>query len=118
MKIAEQHPMDLAISGRIGIGWGCSGGEAGGMITDSYLAADGIENVIRVLEDLEDEKFAKLQFIELNALQRWLCRRCSKCRESLCCQSQDQTSEQISSGGQNPQRRYSPESGAWMAYNG
>ncbi len=67
MKIAEQHPMDLAISGRIGIGWGCSGGEAGGMITDSYLAADGIENVIRVLEDLEDEKFAKLQFIELNA---------------------------------------------------
>ena len=37
------------------------------MITDSYLAADGIENVIRVLEDLEDEKFAKLQFIELNA---------------------------------------------------
>lgn len=25
MKIAEQHPMDLAISGRIGIGWGCSG---------------------------------------------------------------------------------------------
>ena len=49
------------------IGWGCSGGEAGGMITDSYLAADGIENVIRVLEDLEDEKFARLQFIELNA---------------------------------------------------
>ena len=67
MKIAEQRPMDLAISGRIGIGWGCSGGEAGGMITDSYLAADGIENVIRVLEDLEDEKFARLQFIELNA---------------------------------------------------
>ena len=68
MKIAEQHPMDLAISGRIGIGWGCSGGEAGGMITDSYLAADGIENVIRVLEDLEDEKFLPgLQFVELNA---------------------------------------------------
>lgn len=79
MKIAEQRPMDLAISGRIGIGWGCSGGEAGGMITDSYLAADGIENVIRVLEDLEDEKFARLQFIELNAWQRRLCRRCPQC---------------------------------------
>lgn len=38
------------------------------MILDSYLAADGIENVIRVLEDLEDEKFTpNLQFIELNA---------------------------------------------------
>ena len=34
---------------------------------DNYLAADGIENVICVLEDLEDEKFADLDFIELNA---------------------------------------------------
>ncbi len=67
MKEAETSPMNLAIAGKIGVGWGCSGGEAGGMITDSYLAADGIENVIRVLEDLEDEKFSTLQFIELNA---------------------------------------------------
>ena len=37
------------------------------MFTESYLAADGIENVIRVLEDLEDEKFDNLQFVELNA---------------------------------------------------
>ena len=47
----------LASAGRIGLGWAESGGEAAGLIsTDSYLAADGIENVIRVLEDLEDEK--------------------------------------------------------------
>ena len=59
--------MDLSSSGRIGIGWGCSGGEASGIITDNYLAADGIENVIRVLEDLEDEKFTNLDFIELNS---------------------------------------------------
>ena len=67
MKEAEKNPKDLARAGRIGVGWGCSGGEVGGLITDSYLAADGIENCIRVLEDLEDEKFGKLQFIELNA---------------------------------------------------
>lgn len=54
-------------SGRIGVGWGNSGGEAGGLLTDSYLAADGIENVIRVLEDLEDQKFTDLDFIELDA---------------------------------------------------
>ena len=54
MKKAEHQPKDLAISGKIGIGWGGTGGEAGGLITDNYLAADGIENVIRVLEDLED----------------------------------------------------------------
>jgi len=58
---------DLLTSGKIGISWGRSGGEAGGVLTDSYLAADGIENVIKVLEDLEDQKFSDLDFIELNA---------------------------------------------------
>ncbi len=64
---ASQEIEELAISGKIGISWGGTGGEAGGLITDSYLAADGIENVIRVLEDLEDQKFESLEFIELNA---------------------------------------------------
>ncbi len=55
-------------SGRIGIGWAESGGESAALVsTDSYLAADGIENVIRVLEDLEDEKYEALDFVELNA---------------------------------------------------
>ncbi len=68
LPAAEKNPQELASSGKIGVGWGIAGGEAAGMITDSYLAADGIENVIRVLEDLEDEKFTpNLQFIELNA---------------------------------------------------
>ena len=68
MKEAEQHPISNTLSGRIGKGWAISGGEAYGIISDHYLAADGIENVIRVLEDLEDEKFLPgLQFVELNA---------------------------------------------------
>lgn len=55
-------------SGRIGIGWGESGGEAAGLIsTDAYLAADGIENVMRVLEDLEDDRYDNIDFVELNA---------------------------------------------------
>ena len=58
----------LASAGRIGLGWAESGGEAAGLIsTDSYLAADGIENVIRVLEDLDDEKYRDLDFVELDA---------------------------------------------------
>ena len=67
MKDAIDHIEDLAISGKIGIGWGNCGGEASGLLIENYLAADGIENVIRVLEDLEDEKFSNLTFIELNA---------------------------------------------------
>jgi iron only hydrogenase large subunit-like protein len=67
MKQSIDDVEELGISGRIGISWGSTGGEAGSLFTDSYLAADGIENVIRVLEDLEDQKFDQLEFIELNA---------------------------------------------------
>lgn len=67
MKESMNKVEELGKSGRIGIGWGSSGGEAGALLTDSYLAADGIDNVIRVLDDLEDQKFEKLEFIELNA---------------------------------------------------
>ena len=54
--VEENKVEELSESGRIGIGWGRIGGEAAGLLTDSYLAADGIENVIKVLEDLEDSK--------------------------------------------------------------
>ena len=54
-------------SGRIGLGWGRSGGEASATLKERYLAADGIENVIRILEHLEDEKISYVDFIELNA---------------------------------------------------
>lgn len=58
---------DFSCSGKIGLSWGASGGEASGLLIDNYLAADGIENVIKVLEDLEDQKISNLEFIELNA---------------------------------------------------
>ena len=54
-------------SGSDGIGWAGSGGEAAALHNDKYLAADGIENVIKVLEEVEDEKLGELEFIELNA---------------------------------------------------
>ncbi len=58
---------ELTDSGRMGMGWGASGGEAAASLNERYLAADGIENVIRVLEALEDEQFSDLDFVELNA---------------------------------------------------
>lgn len=57
----------LRDSGIIGVSWASSGGEASALLTDRYLAADGIENVIKVLEEIEDEKLSDLDFIELNA---------------------------------------------------
>lgn len=67
MKAVGDDPEEIVTSGKIGISWGRSGGEASGLFTENYLAADGIENVIRVLEDLEDQKFTNLQFVELSA---------------------------------------------------
>ncbi|MBE6013846.1 MAG: 4Fe-4S dicluster domain-containing protein [Lachnospiraceae bacterium] len=58
---------NLAASGKIGVGWSCTGGESTGTVSDNYLAADGISNVIEILENLEDERFKTLNFIELNA---------------------------------------------------
>ncbi|WP_407384395.1 [Fe-Fe] hydrogenase large subunit C-terminal domain-containing protein [Ruminococcus sp.] len=63
LKVVEP----IAKSGLIGVGWATSGGEAAAMLGDKYLAADGIENVIRVLEELEDEHIHGVDFIELNA---------------------------------------------------
>ncbi len=57
----------LSGSGIIGVGWSTSGGEAAALLNEKYLAADGIENVIRVLEEIEDERIGDLEFIELNA---------------------------------------------------
>lgn len=54
-------------SGMIGIGWATSGGEATALFNDAYLAADGIDNVIRVLDQVENGNIPKLEFVELNA---------------------------------------------------
>ena len=60
-------PTVTSRSGIIGISWAGSGGESSALLNDKYLAADGIENVIKVLEEIEKENFAGLEFIELNA---------------------------------------------------
>lgn len=64
-KLKSLEP--LAHSGIIGVSWSVSGGESAALIKEKYLAADGTENVIRVLEEIEDERIGELDFIELNA---------------------------------------------------
>ena len=69
--IAKMQPKadikSLSNSGMIGIGWASTGGEATAIFNESYLAADGIENVIRVLDQVENGNIPPLEFIELNA---------------------------------------------------
>lgn len=60
-KMEEEKGTELlSHSGIIGVGWASSGGESTALLNDKYLAADGIDNVIQVLEELEDEKSGSL----------------------------------------------------------
>ena len=63
----EKQPESLSKSGMIGIGWATSGGEATAIFNENYLAADGIENVIHVLDQIENGNIPHLEFVELNA---------------------------------------------------
>lgn len=47
-----------------GIGWANSGGESLSVGIDNALAVDGIQNVIKVLEEIEDGKMKDLDFFE------------------------------------------------------
>lgn len=64
---ADDHIESLTQTGKIGIGWARSGGEATAIFAEDYLAADGIENVIHVLDQIENGNIPPLDFIELNA---------------------------------------------------
>lgn len=63
----QHQPDQLSESGVIGISWATTGGEASALFNDKYLAADGIDNVNRVLEQLDNGNISGLEFVELNA---------------------------------------------------
>ena len=70
MRSLMKNPGDASVpteAGIIGISWAGTGGESSALMNDHYLAADGIENVIHVLDEIEKENFVGLQFVELNA---------------------------------------------------
>lgn len=66
MKL-DANIKSLSESGMLGIGWARSGGEATAIFNEDYLAADGIDNVIKVLDQIENGNIPPLEFIELNA---------------------------------------------------
>lgn len=60
-------PTATTASGMIGLSWAATGGESSAIFNDNYLAADGIDNVIRVLDAMENDQLPDLEFVELNA---------------------------------------------------
>ena len=70
-KTTDKLPLEdvesIFKSGFIGVGWATTEGESNAIMSDRYLAADGIENVIRVLDEVENDRIRNIDFIELNA---------------------------------------------------
>ena len=64
-ELREVRPMSS--SGLMGLGWSFCGGESAARLDQNHLAVDGIENVIRLLEEIEDGRLPEADFIELNA---------------------------------------------------
>lgn len=62
-----EAPRASCESGMVGVSWAVAGGESTAVFNDKYLAADGIENVIKVLDQIDDSDFPELEFVELNA---------------------------------------------------
>lgn len=74
LKIMEKGdkyniPSAEQTSGKIGMSWATSGGEISGILNENSLAADGIENCMKILEEVENETLDAIDFIELNACQ-------------------------------------------------
>ncbi len=67
MNKYKEEPLESTESGMIGIGWASTGGESSAILNDRYLAADGIENCIRVLDRIDSADITNLDFVELNA---------------------------------------------------
>ena len=63
----DDNVKPLSESGMIGLGWARTGGEATAIFNEDYLAADGIDNIIHVLDQIENGNIPHLEFIELNA---------------------------------------------------
>ena len=48
----------------LGVGWASSGGESTSLHSDNYLSVHGVQNIIRVLGEIENDKLKDLDFFE------------------------------------------------------
>lgn len=67
MKQVAQNPPALSRTGALGLSWGYCGGESAARLEEDYVAVDGIDNVIRMLEEIEDGRLPDADFVELTA---------------------------------------------------
>lgn len=62
--IREDEIENLSFSGSEGILWAIPGGESNATRVERQIAVDGIQNVIKVFEDIEDGKLDDIEYVE------------------------------------------------------
>lgn len=55
---------ELSTCAFAGVSWANSGGEANALDSEKYVAVDGIDNVVRLLEEIEDDEKLDIDFVE------------------------------------------------------
>ncbi|MBQ9757997.1 MAG: 4Fe-4S dicluster domain-containing protein [Clostridia bacterium] len=63
-KMAEENIQDLRKSGKSGVLWATSGGEAEATDAPKHIAVDEIHNIIKLFEDIEDGKMDDIDYVE------------------------------------------------------
>lgn len=66
-KIKDEELPDSNQAGYKGVRWAADGGEAVALNTEKILAVDGIHNVIKIFEELENDSIEDVDFIEASA---------------------------------------------------
>lgn len=66
-RLLNRELEPLSSAGIMGVGWAFCGGESAARMGERYVAVDGIQNVIRMLEEIEDGRLPEADFIELHA---------------------------------------------------
>jgi len=66
-NISDEGNENLAKAGFSGICWANSGGEAKASGKKNYIAVDGIHNVLKILEEIENNRLKDVSFAELLA---------------------------------------------------
>lgn len=64
MRTTDLQEEELNDATMYGVGWARNGGEAAAIGQENSLAVDGIDNVIRVLEEIENNRLNDLDFFE------------------------------------------------------
>ncbi len=66
-KNSLPHNDNICPMSSAGLGWSELGGQANSMRIKDYMVVDGIKNVIKILDEVEKDRYGDVPFIELSA---------------------------------------------------